>query len=529
MSDEPANARRSLGDPSTNRASLAIALVVSAVAAVAADLLATARYGIGLTPDSLVYIDGARGIAHGHQYVANGVPISDFPPGYSAVLSIGDRMGLNLFDASRVLSVVAIVVTVLLGHVLVRRHVRSAAIVVVTTVVIGCSAVLLEVYQRALSEHLFIPVVLAFVLIAEDFMKHEDLTRAAGLVALTWAAFYLRYIGIVFVGVSALVVLVARWRRDRVAAFVWAGAVAIAGFAAPALWVIRNRRAHVPVFGHRAATSATPVKNAARVTNEISTWLASDRAPVAIRVAAFVVVVGAVCFFALQLIRQRAGFPPDSGSMFVLGLVVVVYVGYLVASASLVAFAAIDTRLMSPVFVPIVVITAWLYEFAGRHLSGAAARRALAAGVLPLIIVNLGWFATVTAQSATRGAGGYATDRYHDSELLQVAKKLDYSVPTFSNDAPAIELFVGKPVTASVARTHFASDQQSGRLPGFVRMVRCTGRIQLVWFLPNPRSYLYTPSQLSRDLDLRARVRVSDGVVYDVTARDASRAGCPSA
>ncbi len=92
-------------------------------------------------------------------------------------------------------------------------------------------------------------------------------------------------------------------------------------------------------------------------------------------------------------------------------------------------------------------------------------------------------------------------------------------MPTFSNDASAIALFSGRPVRPSVARTFFQSDQQTGRLADFVHLVQCKGAVQLVWFLPNPRSYLYTPEQLSKQLQLRPRVRRPDGVIYDVRPR----------
>ncbi len=497
-------------------------------ATVVGTVVATARYGIGLTPDSVVYFDGAHALAHGHGYTANLHAISDFPPGYSAVLSLAERAGQNnLLDAARVLSVGAFVAVVVLGYVLLRRHVHSGAVVACATVVIGCSAVLLEVYEKALSEHLFLVVVLLFALAAEKLMtRPRDPVLLGATVVLIWAAFYIRYIGIVLVLVGALLLLIAEWRQRRSTAVVRALLMGLAGASVPMLWVVRNRAAGVPAFGHRSDASASPFKNIVRVANELSTWLATDRAPSALRALVFVVFVLACAALAMALVGKGVSPPPGRRSMLVLIVLVVVYVGYLVASASVVAFAAINTRLLAPVFVPVVVIAAWLYEYARAHVERAAVQRAITAAGIAWVVMNVGWFAVVAAQSAQRGAGGYATKRYHDSQILRDAEHLDFSVPTFSNDASAIALFTGRPVRPRVARTFFQSDQQTGRLADFVHLVQCKGAVQLVWFLPNPRSYLYTPEQLSKQLQLRPRVRRPDGVIYDVRPRGPAVGKC---
>src|SRR5690242_5042940 len=141
-------------------------------------LLATARYGIGLTPDSVVYVSGARSIANGHGFTDNGRAITDFPPGYSAILSLAAHVGIGAIDAARIVAVLGFVATVVLGYILLRRHCTSPAVRLGATVMLGCSAVLLDVYEKALSEHIFIPVSLLFILVLERQMSRP---RSAGL------------------------------------------------------------------------------------------------------------------------------------------------------------------------------------------------------------------------------------------------------------------------------------------------------------------------------------------------------------
>jgi hypothetical protein len=238
---------------------------------------------------------------------------------------------------------------------------------------------------------------------------------------------------------------------------------------------------------------------------------------------------------AARLRLDGARLPADWRSMLPLTLLVVVYVIYLAGSASVVAFGAIsNTRFMVPVFVPSVVIGAWMFEHVRERIKREDVRRAVTIVAGAWVALNVVWFAGRAVRSAQDGAGGYATARYHNSQILKDAKRLDSSIPAFSNDAPAVSLFVGRDVRPSVAKTYFQSDDQTGRLGAFVHLVDCRARVQLIWLLPNPRPYLYTPAQLSQRVRLNVVVKRADGIIYDVrpgksTVPPSSVAQCPRA
>jgi hypothetical protein len=497
-----------------------------AVAAVAGALVATFRYGIGLTPDSVTYVNGARSLSTGAGYTANGHAISDFPPGYSWVLSLGERAGVDAVDAARWLSVVALLATIVLGYVVLCRHVRSERVRAVATVSIGCSAVLLEIYEKALSEHLFLPVLLLFVFVAEEVLTRPRFGLLVGaMVLLAWTAFYLRYAGLVLAVVGALVVIIAAWRRGHWSAYMRGAAFAVAAVSVPLVWMIRNVKAGSGPLGPRADASASIFKNVSRAANEVSTWLATDTPPSFVRGLIVVAVLGAVVAGVAAL--ARSGWSArEERSLLPLTAFVALYVVYLVVSASVVAFAAINTRLMVPVFVPLVVLAAWLFERIGPVLRSPSVRRGVTVVALAWVGVNVVWFAARALNSAQNGAGGYAKPRWHDSQLMRDVRHLDFSIRTYSNDVPAIGLFTGLRAFPSVERTHFQSDKQTGNLPAFVRLVQCQGKVQLIWFLPNTRPYMYDPPQLRTKLRLTPVIRRSDGVIYDVTPRIPAKAAC---
>ncbi len=497
------------------------ALPVAVLAAVAGVLIATSRFGSGLTPDSVTYVTGARSLADGHGYTDGfGRAIDLFPPGYSAVLSIGERLGMNALDFGRALSAVTLAVTVFLGWLLVRRHVRSPAIQAVTTIVIGCSAVLLEIYAKLLSEHLFVPVVLGFVLVCEQIVEHpRAYAWPAAAVVLAWAAFYLRYAGLSLLAIGAFVVLFAGWADSRGRAFARAVGFAVAGASLPVVWMVRNQDATGNPLGPRSESSVTFLGNARRVVKELTLWVATKLTPHALRPLVFVAVMVALVVVVAWLWRRHAPIPADWRAMVPLTLTIAVYVLYLIVSATLVAFAAIDTRFMVPAYVPLVVLGAWTFENIRDRLPSSSLRTLATAIAVVWVAANLVWFAGRTVTDARHGAGGYATARFQHSRILRDADTLDLSTETFSNDPAAIFILLDKNVRLSVPKTFFNSPTKTRSLPRFLDTVACAGKAQLIWFEPNMRAYLYTPEELQRSLILRPIVERKDGVIYDVRPR----------
>jgi hypothetical protein len=491
----------------------------------AATLVSTMRWGIGLTPDSFVYLNGARSLANGHGYTSDGQAITAFAPGYSAVLSLAPRVNISVDDFARVLAGLSFAATVVLGYVLLRRHIRSRKIIIAATVAIGCSGVLLQTYKEALSEHLFIVVVVLFVLVAEELLQRPlALVPAAILVTLTWAAFYLRYAGLIFVPLAALLALIALWRTSTRRALVQSAIMLLAGVALPAVWMKRNTNLGTGALGTRQDAAAGLVTNVARTSRELSTWLATSATPAVLRLLVFMAAATVVAIVIVALVQRQLRIPNDAREVIPAALVSSVYLAYLTGTASLVAIAAINSRFLAPAYVPAVVVGAWVFERLRPQVS-LPVRRWINGVAAAWLVVTVVWFAGMTVTSARSGAGGYATESWHDSKLVDDVRKLDASVPTYTNDAVAIELFTGRLVPLSVARTFFQSNEETGDLPSFLHAIECDGHAELVWFLPNGRPRLYTPEQLAQYVQLRPRVTRPDGVIYDVTPNPGSKPG----
>ena len=99
MNHAPQALVRSHADLTTRGASRrwTAAVVSLALAGVGLVLLSTARYGAGLSPDSVAYLDVARSLASGKGFVSHtGEPLVWWPPLYPMLLAlIGFATGLD--------------------------------------------------------------------------------------------------------------------------------------------------------------------------------------------------------------------------------------------------------------------------------------------------------------------------------------------------------------------------------------------------------------------------------------------------
>jgi hypothetical protein len=295
----------------------------------------------------------------------------------------------------------------------------------------------------------------------------------------------------------------------------------------------RNVDAGGEIMGARQDATATPLTNVRRTVVMLSGWVSFD-GPTPLRALALLLGLAVLAGLVVLVLPVRGAIVARTRELWPIGLFVGLYLVYLIATASIVAFAPIHNRYLIPVYVPLVVLGAWTFERARARL-GATAGRVVTAVAVAWVAANVVWFGVHAARAERDGAGGYATAGWRESDLMEDVRRLDPDLPLVSNDVKGVQLFAGRVIPETAARTYVGSNDSTGEMERFVAQVECEGEVALAWFRGSgTRNRLYSPEQLADRLQVEPIVTRGDGVLYAITPLGATGAeqpaegeGCP--
>ena len=495
-------------------------LLGAAAAAAGFSLAATAR-GPGLSPDSVSYLAAGINLANGRGLT---LPVGDaltiFPPGLPFVAALGEWTGLSAQLAVRLLMAVAAAAIVLLSHSLLRRMGVRGTLLWGATALLALSPVVLDVSKMAWTEAPFIALALWALLLAGDTWLRPS-KRVVDLLLLAlpcWGAFMFRYAAVGLIAALALCVFVMHapaWKRAAVHTAIFVGfAVAV-----PAIWLLRNWATDGTVMGGRGGSPDTLGGVLRGMLETIGQWVLpldgpSDSMLLALGLAAVV----ALILLAGSAFRWPSSDGAPHAHVLVLLLFVIVYVPYLAAAQLSTVLDPIGTRLLSPIYVPLLLLAAAGVPPLVRRLDNPNVRRvALVVGVLFLV-----GQATTSARAVRAGVVsgiGFNARSWTESELAAAtaaagserAVAVYYSNQTWGLWAAAQV----QPLVKSPSSRDFRGTSQQDPLAALRQRVECSsGTILLAWFDQAAGPDDITPDALSAEVRLDVLAVAADGTLY---------------
>ncbi len=495
---------------------LVVLAALAGLGAAVVSLAATSR-GPGLSPDSTEYLSTGINLAAG-EGLRNfaGTELTIFPPGLPVVVAVGHWLGLSASWTVRLFNAAAFAATVWLGFVLLRRHVRSMLLVAGGTVLLAVSGPLLAMAEMAWTEPVFIAIALAFVLVLEDACDARHPARLLALaVGLAWMGFMFRYAGIALIPAGALSVLLGRrargWRRATGAASVFL----LAAAALPLLWMARNHVVDGTFLGPRAPSTDSITAVVSRFWLVLGQWALPGLSASHQRAVGFAIVVVGVALLLAVLVTSGSGEVRDplgrdteagrAASPIPLLCFAGAYTAYLVLAQLTTAFDQLDTRLLSPLYVPLVVLTVLAIDRLELAIPGR--RRAIASG---LVAGGLALFVLFQAQSFARGAHQssasgpeLAAQGWRSSTLVHAAAAIPARAHLYSNVPDAVWAESGRqPTLFSPLRKAYRSSLALQVPSTFVSTMGCSDT-WLAWSTDPSAGDYFTPRQLARYVDLQ--------------------------
>lgn len=500
--------------------------VLAAVLAMSLQLFATARYGAGLSPDSAVYLQSARQLASGNGFTQlfadpgrppRVVPVNWFPPGYSALIALGAKLGFDPIQVARYSAAALLGLYVALGAAVVWRVTRSIAITVIAAAAICLSTDQLEVFSFALSEPLFnVAVLLALIALARFIERPAPIMLLAAAICVSIAGMT-RYIGLVLAPMGALLILCYGPRQTLARRASPAALFLVVAISANVAWFFRNASAGGSSTGRTIGWHPVTWSHGRALVETIGQWIVPPvLAPHAWWLIGLSVVIIAAFTPAISTEQTRAA-PLREASIItrVFAAFVPTYlVGLAFAISWIDAATPVDYRLLSPLFVPMIVLGAIVFQRSNgrfRLVVPVIAFAMLATDLLrtpPWV-----WNANRIGQRLA-----YASVRWEKSRVMKILAQLPPDFPIWTNVPDATSLHARR-VDASVP-PRFSRDGTQVRddYPAAIAALR-------EWIMQNSGAVVLFEGPLRRsapkaadlDRDLNGLVRIEypgDAIVW---------------
>ncbi len=413
----------------------------------------TSQAVVGVSPDSVVYLDAARHLAAGDGAVfgsnlpgpgpdAGLVPLTHYPPGYPALLALIMRAtGATAESAARFSGMgFAFLNVVLVALIALRVAGPVLSLLLAASFAVGIP---LQLHIMAWSEPAFLTCTLAALLALAIWSTDRERKRWLVAASLCGAlASLLRYPGVVLAGAACIFIIASATPAQRRASVRDAVVVALAMIAPIVWWVLRaaasadataNRRLVLHLIdGERLAQGAATMARFLSPLPRVNEW-----EHIVWGVAWFA--LAAWCIRASAGAWKRRGFSLDERML--PALYIVGYVAFVVVSISLLDYATpMDSRILAPVIVPLWWTALLLAGWLGRQTWGA---RRVAAGAL---LCGIPAGALVRGQEVLAGQARlqYTAPEYRASAIWSCLGGLAASPTIISNKPELIHFRLGR-------------------------------------------------------------------------------------
>jgi hypothetical protein len=308
--------------------------------------------GIGISPDSVVYISTAQNI-HDHGAINDftNMPVMDFPALYPIFLSVFLFLTGNkppafgpILDGLLFATLIGCCAYIMNRFTRVTRTYK--AILLVFIVLSPC---LLEVYSMIWSETLFLLLSVVFLIAAHGYFQTHSLRRLAGMALVAGLAGVTRYAGVSLIALGGLLLLCdggIPWSRRK---FGHWGLYALVAILPLGLNLLRNQLLTQTLTGYREPGETPFVNNLHTFGAVLCDWLPffNERYGAATGVAVLFI-LGITGRFIDRLVRRKDFFSYSNLALSYF----VVYGGFILFTATVSRFQPLDSRLLSPLFLP---------------------------------------------------------------------------------------------------------------------------------------------------------------------------------
>ena len=485
-------------------------------------ILRSSPWGIGVRVDSLSYLTAAKSLAQGRClcWLGSGLelkPLVHFGPLYPVVVAGGTLLGWSILESARALAAVLYGANLALSGLAVHVVTKNPWAGMAAAFVFGASPMMVEAHDSAMSEPLFLLLLIAGFLALAVYLDGRR-TVFLGLGALACGlAMLTRYAGssMLLAGAGALLLVnPGSWRiriRDAMG-------FALASLLPLSLWLLRNMSVSGTMTNRVLGYHPVTADDARAFLDIVAGWLTSARTSHWIEGLLLAALLVAGAWIAWRYTRSDSAVERRAGGLdMILMVYILVYIPMLALSRTYFdAKIPIDDRMLSPWYASLALMAAVV---AGVSLRGLRWRW----WIVPVVLAFLAGPGRHMVDGSRRVLGrlegegvGYASRAWGVSPSLGWVRDLSPDALLYSNKALVIQLLLGRaayqpPERYDEVKAQFRED-----------FLENLGRMYADLERPNSYLLMFDPVRPIEPADIEDEFTVglvlietlSDGVVY---------------
>jgi len=480
--------------------------------------------GSGVSPDSTIYIEGAKSLLSGKGFFQNGDPIIHFPPLYPIFLAIVGLFENNLVDASRLLNAIifglsAGIIALAINLATKRNFVASICAVCFFV----SSAPLLEVHAWAWSEPLFIALSLACILLLSMYMIEPTTPLLVASALFLGFTLITRYIGIAFLPAALVIILIGGRDQDIKQRFKNVFLWFLLTFSPLGIWFVRNLLVAGAFTDRQFAFHPISIyeygKNFISI---IINFFAPTSLPLRVTLSLFGLFAILLIIFVIMLYKRHQlptnWYRLDIAMTASCLLFFLSYTLFLFLSISFFdASTPVNNRLLSPILAILILAffsTMWTIS---QTFQKPFARWSL----FLLIILSISLKTPEAIHSAVtiaKGGLGYTARRWQESKTIAFTRSLIHNVDIYSNGADVIRFLTEKSAQPIPKKTDPVTMVNNFNFDEEMRIM-CKNIVEnnaLLVYFDNIIWRWYFPSQTEIETTCHPPVlqQLKDGIVY---------------
>jgi len=475
----------------------------------------TKHGGVGISPDSIYYKSAADSLLKGQGYYQfDETPLILFPlfyPSFLALVQFVFRQDVFLF--APYLNGVLFAAVIFLSGCILEKINHAKWLKWVLLLLIVASPGLLEIYTMLWSESLFILEILFFIWAGLFYFNSYSIKHLLLLAIVAAIAFETRLAGITVVITGGLLILFVSelsFYKKIKHLFIF-GTIACSLISVN---LLRNYLLSSSLTGVRQRGETPFAENLKFVGNVLSDWL-----PFSTISKGYPFWVGLAFLTTLLVVfmYKFAKNKPHPTLEKIANIFTLVYVLFMLLSATFSKYETINNRLLSPFFIPCLFtlnfyMTGWFKLIRTPLLKTGYLLFSILIGAATLLQyykVNLDTY----QENKEGGIGGYTDDDWVNSEALAFLQKdktlFKKGLPVYSNASHAVYFYTGEHLSILPEKAHRKDLDKFNKLPSFL----------LIWLNNEDNESIITLETIKQHQNLTILKEFKDGFIYQCSPK----------